>query len=485
MGTDEEISNEAFDAMPRYEQVALLMCKGIDDGRIPLGSKLPSVRELQRTREMGRNTALAALRLLENQGYAVARPRSGYFACKPQRLDRPDALVPQRREPKSNLSAKPATDQIAEDEWNLGEAILSDDLLPIAGLARAMKSVVAHDSTRAFGKLAPLKGSVELRQSITVRMMRGGADVHEDEILITSGATEAVSLALQVLTKAGDSIAVECPFYFGTHAHAELGGLVLEEITTSPVTGLDLDHLEGVVSAKSIKAVLVSANVHNPTGASMPNTARQRLLDMALQYDFWIIEDDVYGDYARYSGFGCSSLKAMDFNQRVIYCSSFSKTISPGIRCGWIATKNHYPELLKAKAARSLGGPLINQLTLAKYISAASIENHLNYLVKTLDKTRVLAAQLVATSFPDGTQSAIPRFGFLLWIKLPASVSVEQLAVLCEEQGIQFMAGPRFGLTEQYRQFIRLNIGRRWDEKLEQSIRTVGELASRLAADAS
>lgn len=483
MGTVEEGGSLHTASLARYEQVADFIGQGILTGKVELGSKLPSVRELQRTQEVSKNTALAALRLLETKGFAIAKPRSGYFASKPQQLDRPAALVPQRREPSGSLSdAVVSIDGIGGDSWNLGEAILHEDLLPVAGLNRAMKSVLTHHSTRVFGKLSSLTGAAELRAAIAVRMHRGGANVDENEILITSGATESVSLALQVLTQPGDSIAVECPCFFGTRGHAVLGKLTLEEISTSPVTGLDVDYLEEVCRAKTIKAVLVSANVHNPTGACMPNDARQRLLDLSLKYDFWIIEDDVYGDYARYSGPGCSSLKAMDKYDRVLYCSSFSKTISPGIRCGWIASQPHYAQLLIAKTTRTLGTPAINQLALAKYISTASIENHISHLVKTLDQTRAKASQLVASSFPPGTQAAIPRYGFLLWIKLPASVSVDELASRCRELGILFMTGPRFGPTEQYRQFIRLNIGRRWDEKLELWLTTMGAIATELAA---
>ncbi len=465
--------------MHAYERLSQRLISGITDGRIRPGERLPSVRELQRSDNVGRNTALATLRLLEQQGYAVAKPRSGYFATLPNTLKTPVAIPTNSSTSPFDASAG-LSDMfhfVPEGGLNLSEALLDNDLLPMSALNRASRSVLAKHSGDIFGELPPINGTPQLRQAIAARMLRAGADVDHNQILITNGATEAVALALEVLTQPGDTVAVECPSYFGNRLHTQQAGLALREITTFPRSGLCVEHLRQACEEKKISAVVVSANVQNPTGACMPNDKRQVLLALAEEFDFWIIEDDVYGDYARYSGTGHTSIKALDTEDRVVYCSSFSKTISPGLRCGWVTSKQHFSALRTLKLGHTLGAPMLNQLTLAKYLATASIENHLNGLVKTLDNTRAIASQAVAQHFAPGTEAAVPDYGFLIWLRLPPGQSGSDFARRAAVENIYVMPGARFGPGKDYDQYIRLNFGKRWSEDLAQAVTTLGRLS--------
>ena len=461
---------------PLYQQLAIRFERAIRDGRIRGGERLPSVRELQRRDGVSRNTVLAAYRLLEQQGYAQAQARSGYFARQPARLPAPPTARPgEHRWRAADLIPGLTPARLPSSALNLADAIPAAELLPLAELHRHLRRAAGLGGAQALAQLAPIDGLPELRQAIAAHMLAAGCQVQAGDTLITSGATEALSLALSAVTTAGDAVAVECPSYYGTRLRIQSAGLQLCEVATDPNTGLQVDAFEALCRQRPIRALVVSGNVLNPTGACMPEAEKRRLLSVARQHGVCIIEDDVYGDFARYSGTGCSSLKAFDSDDELIYCSSFSKTLSPGLRIGWIASRRHHPALRELKAAGSHGTALVNQQALTRYLEAGRIETHLRRLVRQVDATRRRALDFVAQEFADGTQASLPRYGFLLWVRLPG-VDSRDFARRAAEHGVVVMPGPPFGSCEEFAQCLRINVAQPWDTVLEPALRLLAGL---------
>lgn len=462
---------------PLYQQLANRFELAIRDGRIRAGERLPSVRELQRRDGVSRNTVLTAYRRLEQQGYAQAQARSGYFARLPARLPSPPTAHPsEHRWRAADLIPGLTPARLPSSALNLADAIPAAELLPLSDLHRHLRRAAGLGGAQALAQLAPIDGLADLRQAIATHMLAAGCEVQASDILITSGATEALSLALSLAAAPGDAVAVECPSYYGTRLRIQSAGLQLCEVATDPNTGLQVDALEALCRKHPIRALVVSGNVLNPTGACMPETEKRRLLTVAHQQGISIIEDDVYGDYARYSGTGCSSLKAFDREDAVIYCSSFSKTLSPGLRIGWIASRHHHAALRELKAAGSHGTALLNQQALARYLDSGRIETHLRRLVRQVDATRRRALDFVAREFASGTQASLPRYGFLLWIRLPGTDS-RRFARLAAEQGVVVMPGRPFGSCEAFAECLRINVAQPWDTVLEPALRLLARLS--------
>ena len=217
--------------------------------------------------------------------------------------------------------------------------------LPIAKLnkelIRAMQALPGNGT-----RYDETQGNMRLRKSIARFTYSWKGNLTEDDIVTTAGVTNAVALALSVITKVGDTIAVESPVYFGMLQLANSMGLRILELPTNPVTGIDPDALKKVLP--QIKACLLISNFNNPLGSCMPDEHKRVVVDMLAGYDIPLIEDDLYGDLF----FGNSRpkpCKAFDKKGLVLWCGAVSKTLAPGYRVGWIAPGKFKHAIIRQK----------------------------------------------------------------------------------------------------------------------------------------
>ena len=181
-----------------------------------------------------------------------------------------------------------------------------------------------------------LAGRRELREQIARLMLDGGSVVTADDLLITSGCHNALSLALLSVCHPGDIVAVESPCYYGTMQILRGLGLKAIEIPTDPESGISIEALELALDQWPIKGVILVPNCNNPLGYIMPDSRKRAVLSLAQRHDIVIFEDDIYGELAtEYPR--PRTIHSWDIDGRVILCSSFTKTIAPGLRIGWIA----------------------------------------------------------------------------------------------------------------------------------------------------
>ena len=243
-----------------------------------------------------------------------------------------------------------------------------------------------------------------MRRQIARRYLRSGARVAPEEIIITSGALEALNLSLQILTRPGDIVAVESPAFYGCLQAIEALRLRAVEIPSHPRYGVDVSAFAAALERHPIRACWLMSNFQNPLGALMPDERKRELLELLNKHDIPVIEDDVYAElfFGRHRP---KPLKAFDRKGLVLNCSSFSKSLAPGYRVGWVAAGRFAAALQRRKLMSSLSTSAPAQDAIALYLREGGYERHLSSLRRTLAQQRSAALAALtrtpAAGYPD------------------------------------------------------------------------------------
>jgi DNA-binding transcriptional MocR family regulator len=313
--------------------------------------------------------------------------------------------------------------------------------------------------------------------------MYWGGTLSPDDIVITAGCTEAINLSLRAVTEPGDIVAVESPTFFGFLDILETLGLQSMEICTCPANGIHLESLEEAMEKAPIKACIVMANAHNPLGCSMSDQNKERLVDLATRRKIPLIEDDVYGDLY----FGPDrprTLKSFDRDGWVLLCSSFSKTLAPGYRVGWVAPGRFRERVAHLKRASSIGNPILPQLMIAEFLISGSYDLHLRKLRKIYIDQIDRMIHAISRFFPDGTRVTRPRGGHIIWVALPEQVDSLKLQQRALEEKISVAPGTIFSAGGEFQNFVRINAGIAWDDRIERALMVLGRLTEELTVRA-
>jgi DNA-binding transcriptional MocR family regulator len=357
----------------------------------------------------------------------------------------------------------------------LGSASVAPELLPIAALNRTL-AACARELTTAGAVYDRPPGLATLRRQLARRLVDGGASLHEDELVTTVGATEALHLALRTVARPGEAVAVESPTYFGILQAIEDLGLRAVEIPSHARTGMDLDALDDALRAGGIRAVVAVPNASNPLGAILPDEAKERLVRMLARADVPLVEDDVYGELT-FEGARPRTAKSFDRAGRVLLCGSVSKTLAPGYRVGWVAPGRYQEALERRKYAATLATPTLPQMAVAELLASGGYDRHLRRLRSALTGQVARMREAVGASFPAGTRVASPRGGFVIWVELPPAVDALELQARALARGVAIAPGPIFSARGRFASCIRLSAGMPWSPAVERAVRTVADLA--------
>jgi DNA-binding transcriptional MocR family regulator len=477
--------SETRDALPRYAEIARRYAKAIEDGTYAAGDRLPSIRLIRRDERVSSSTVIQALAQLESSGAIEARPRSGFFV-RPRTVAPPPS--PARPLPGATVVS---VSDLVQDIYRaisdprlvpLASATPSAALLPARAMARAMGTVARRARTGGVEYEMP-PGFLELRRMIARRHVTLGCVLAPDDVVVTSGATEAIHLALLAVARPGDTIAVETPTYYGTLQAIESLGLRVLEVPSLPGTGLDVSALEHRLEASRVAAVLAVPNFSNPLGGLMPDAEKERLVQLLAARAIPLIEDDVYGDLA-FGEVRPKPVKAWDRDGLVLLCSSFSKSLAPGFRVGFVAAGRFRDRVERLKFATNVACPTLPQRAIAHYLRTGSYDRHLRMLRSRLEDIVARTAAAVAESFPAGTRVSRPRGGCYLWLELPPAVDALELHAAALRARIAIAPGQIFSPARAHRNCVRLNCGEPWSERIAAAVATVGSLAGRLEARA-
>ncbi|MDC0712418.1 PLP-dependent aminotransferase family protein [Stigmatella sp. ncwal1] len=468
-----------------YEQVAERLSDAIVAGTLRPGERLPSVRELSTRERVSVSTVLQAYLQLESLGIIETRPQSGHYVRHRERLL---PAEPQVSRPASTACAVSVSSLVARlyravsdsRVVPLGAASVAPELLPVQRLNRELALMAREEGALGVEYDMP-PGCPELRRQIARRALEWGGALGPDAFITTCGASEAVHLSLLAVARTGDTIAIESPAYYGTLQSIESLGLKALEIPSHPRYGLELDALQAVLDKRRVAAVLLVPSFSNPLGSCMPEEHRKHLVSLLAERDLPLIEDDLYGDLF----FGPERprpCKAFDTEGRVLLCGSFSKTLAPGYRVGWLAPGRYRERVELLKFAQTVATPTLPQLAIARFLQNDGYDRHLRGLRRRLAAQMDQMRQAIAEHFPAGTCVTRPTGGSLLWVEMPRTVDALALHARALEAGISIAPGPIFSAQPQrYSHFIRLNCGNPWSPRIEAAVATLGSLARSLA----
>ena len=300
-----------------------------------------------------------------------------------------------------------------------------------------------------------------------------------DDIIVTCGATEALSLCLRAVAKAGDTIAIESPTFFGILQMIESLGMKACEIPTYPRDGVCLDELTERLDCCKIKACVFSLNFSNPLGSCMPDEKKKKLVKILGDRNIPLIEDDVYGSLA----FGATRPKtAKSFDERglVLLCNSFSKTLAPGYRVGWAAPGKFRDRVEYLKIVTSSATATLPQMAIAEFLAEGCYDHHIRKLRKLYCEQTQRMSEAVTRYFPAGTKATRPTGGQILWVELPKKIDALELYRRALREKISIAPGPLFSPKQAFPNFIRLNSGNPWSDVIENAMIKLGQLMAAL-----
>lgn len=465
-----------------YNRVADQLQGLIQDGVYRDGDRLPGVRVLSRQFGVSISTILQAHQTLEGRGFLEPRERSGYFVRRPQRPLAELTMSQGRARPVPATARDMALDLCSDAHKSLiplARAVPHPDFLPVRQIQQATLWAARH-GLEALDYAYP--GKTVYRRQIAQRMTALGCLVAPDDIIATNGAQEAIIFALRAVTKPGDIVAVESPSYPGILQALEVVGLQVLEIPCHPTDGMSLEGLQLALEQWPVKACLTVTNHSNPMGARMSDQRKQALVTMLADAGVPLIEDDIYGDL-QFEGERPRPAKAFDRTGQVIYCSSFSKTISPGLRLGWMIPGRFLPQARQQKYFSNLATATIPQLAVARMLEQGSYDRYLRTVRPRYKEALVRMRAAVAEAFPEGTAVSDPQGGFVLWVQMPAGVSATQLYYQAWDEGINIAPGPMFSTSDKYENCLRLNGANPWSDTVACAIRRLGERATQLARE--
>lgn len=465
----------------RYRELADEISRQIATNVLRPGDRLPSIRQTCEARRLSPSTVFHAYDLLENRGLIHAAPRSGYFVNATPSTPAPEPET--KSTPPEGPRHAEVTDLVMQlmraarsrKVIPLGSAFPSPLLFPLDDLRRALSSSTRKlDVWSALDDLPP--GNERLRRQIGKRYIIRGMEVPLDEIVLTNGGLNALNLCLQAVTKPGDPVVVECPcFYAALQAIERLGRRAIE-VPTHPTEGIDISALSTILKTHRPRACWLMTNFQNPLGYTLSPEKKRELVDLLAQHETPLIEDDVYSEL--YHG-AAAPAPAKRFDRRglVMHCSSFSKTLAPGYRVGWVAAGRFADDIQRLKVMTSLSGTIPTQAAIAEYLQQGGYDRHLRRLRAALKQQKELLTASVIRHFPPGIRITRPDGGYFVWVDMPwKTVDALSLFHSALSNHISIAPGPVFSNHEGFRNCLRLNFGHPWSSNTEKALATLGRL---------
>jgi GntR family transcriptional regulator/MocR family aminotransferase len=352
-------------------------------------------------------------------------------------------------------------------------------LFPAEDFRKVLQTVMRRDGIAALDYGEP-NGHAPLRETITHILASQGLQTQAENVLITAGSQQALSLVSQLLLKPGDVIMVESPTYSGA---LELFRALGFKVVGVPVdrNGMQVEVLETLLQQHHPKLVYTIPTFHNPTGTCLSSQRRIQLIVLADRYNIPILEDDFVGDL-RYEGRAQPALKALDPGGRVIYVSTFSKILMPGLRVGFLVAEGPiYQRLVDFKRVNDLATSTLIQRALEVYVTVGRYQSYLRRSCQLFRKRRDVMLSAIERYLPKEIDLDPPQGGLFIWLQLPEHLSSETLLPLAWEEGMDFSPGGGFfsdGLEG--RNWLRLNFVAQAPDQIEEGIQRLGRAMKRL-----
>jgi DNA-binding transcriptional MocR family regulator len=458
-----------------YQVLSIELKEAIERQVLKPGERLPSIRSMSRRRNVSMNTVARVYQELELEGYLAVQDRSGYFVCPPprQQMLQPQffgGVAPQSLSLDQRIERLFST--LKDPELlSLGAGLVDSRWLPARALKRYLSDAVMVEDFHP----EPIVGNDELRIQLARYALTQGYALNPGDLIITSGCTESLHLALRMVTQPGDLVMVESPTYFGFHLLLRALGLRSLEFSAG-ADGLNLHHLEIQLRRYTPKALLLIPSFNNPTGKSLDQEARADLVALCEAFDIPIIEDLMYHDLYFHQP---PPPPLYTYSQRgmVLSCASANKVLSLGFRIGWIATGRYHQPLLDLKHINTLCTSGLLQNTLARLLADGVYQQHVQRLRQKLWHNAQLFLAQIQRCFPQDTHCHLPEGGMFLWVELPAGYKADQIYEAALRDKISVVPGSVFSPSQNYHHCLRLNIATPFTPAVEMALQRLGQLA--------
>lgn len=436
-----QIDREA--ALPLYRQIAGQIRQQIREGRLAVGVKLPAIRPLAASLGVTRLTVQTAYDELRAGGWIETHVGKGTFVA---RSARPEALIDSvghSTTPIGVLDDQPRIDQISIVR-SLAYTEPDPEFFPSGEFWHYLNRLRLE--SRDLLRYNWPQGDAELRGVLAGLLRERGVEAMPNDILVTAGMTQGVSLAVHALARPGDTVAVERPTHLGLLNTLRAHGVQPVDVPLDS-QGPRLDELERIVVQYRPRFFHTMPSYQNPTGTLMSEPRRRDLLDLARKHRLLIVEDDSCGQLS-YDGSPTPALKARDDSELVIYLTSTSKIMMPGLRIGWaVAPRPLHGDLINLRRSMDFCGPPFVQRALANFIKDGDLKRHLRRVIPIYRERRDTLLHALAAHMPPGVRWTEPAGGFACWLTLPPGVDASAVQHDALRQGFAFTPGAAF-LTE-------------------------------------
>lgn len=450
-----------------YLQIAHGVIEEIQRGRLPPGTVLPGSRELADKLEINRKTVILAYDELIAQGWLVAEGKRGTFVShsipvlSASSKDK-KALATHIAPLGYKLYGSPFSSEFHGAKANVisfTDGVPDTRLIPFEALSRAFRhALIVSARANRLGYDDP-RGSLVLREAIVSMMnMERGLNADVDNVCIVRGSQMGIFLSARILANPGDYVVLERLSYPpAREAFESCGARVLS--VGMDAQGMKMAELEDLCRQYRVRAVYVTPHHQFPTTVMMTADRRLKLLMLAEQYDFAIVEDD-YDHEFHFSHHPMFPLASMDRSGRVIYVGSLSKVLAPGLRVGYIAAPT---EIINRCASEIMlidrQGNAVTELAVAELLATGEVKRHIRRTLKIYNERRQFLAELVSNELRPFVNFALPDGGLAFWLRLSDRIDIQQLLINAEECQVRVLPGVLFSVENQPVQAIRLGYG--------------------------
>lgn len=364
---------------------------------------------------------------------------------------------------------------------HLGIGAPAPEVLPVEEMHEVLCEIMTRESRGVEAlQYGPVQGIRDLRESTVKELLNPlGIDVSPDQVMITAGGLESLSLTCELFIEPGDVILVESPTF--VHAvetfdmfEAKCIGVAMDD------EGMDMEDLEQKIKEHKPKIVYVIPTFQNPTGRTLSLERRRKVAELARYYDVLILEDDPYREL-RYSGEDLPPIKFFDTTDHVIFCNSFSKVFSAGSRLGYmIGTDDMIKHLKDAKSALNSHTAILPQIMCAEFFNRGYFKPQKEKFCDLYRQRRDIMMESLDRYFPEGTKHSVPDGGLFTWVELPGEIDTKELlkeSLARKDINVAYVPGEKFFVDgEPVTNCMRISFGAVPPEKIKNGIEKLGRL---------
>ncbi len=486
------IKLERNNGVPLYRQISQRLREAILSGELIEGLRLPTERALANELGVNRTTVMNAYNELASEGLIEGHVGRGTLVRRnhvPQLDEQPE------QETASWLLGLPAGERelLGPDAGLLGEITSMGErgeMLSLASGSPAVELLPAQMLRTIFTEglltapeealgYCPVEGLYSLRKEIAAWMRQRGVPVDTEHILILSGSTQGVGLVGRLLINPGDEVIVEVPTYVGAiQAFRALQARVIG--VPADKDGMRMDMLEAVLARHRPRLIYTLPTFQNPTGIVMSPERRRRLLQLSRRYQTPILEDDPYSEIY-FQEKSPQPLKALDVHGQVVYLSTFSKILAPGLRVAWLAAPAPMIERLSLhKQIFDLNTNALSQWSVSEILRRGQLDGHLALLRQSYVRKRDAMLRAIARYWPSEVRVSQPQGGFHLWCRLPGDLRARTLLREAANEGVTFVIGEPFHVDGGGQQQFRLSFAYTPEAEIEEAVKRIGRAIQRL-----